>query len=538
MVTKVLKYQWRTTLAPFRKGAKASEVFGLIAIIIMALFLGLSYFAYVTSTGRLGVDSRGSTTAVAGASLIVFWIVLPVLFGSQSTYTDPSRYAVFPRRARELMPAFVMAGLLGMGGIVTFLAAVSHIFAWSSSGTVDVVAAGLGVLLGWAGAMVASNLLLAAMSAVLAKRRFRETMMILLWLLCCGLAVGMQFVLRADPTTTEIPVHVGRIVGWTPLGWSWSMPWEAANGSWLAFVVKLLFSVVVLALMVGAWGIIVDRRLVSPTGDGDGAEKVTTESRIDRIFPATPTGAIAGRTLRYMKRDPRMVSVLLTTFLVPVLSSIPMFINDTNEASDTTSALFFTGFPFVVLLWVAPLYAGSLVSYDGTALWHHIEASISGAEDRRGRAIAYLIATTPIGLVLAFVLVWRCGQWELLPVVVAEAWSALLLSTGIGSWMGVVIPVRVAENRKGGGFNSGWGSLGASYLGVLIGMAVGSILSAPIVFLVVLVGISGHSWQSIVLTFVVGLGWSFLVLHLGIIVGGRRLDRSWHEVLEKITPVA
>ena len=123
MVAQVLKYQWRTTLAPCRRGAKAGETVGLIFLILMALFLGGNYFSYVSSTGQLGVDPRGATTVAAGASLMVFWIVLPVLFGAQPIYTDPSRYAMFPRRPRELMLAFVTAGLLGMGGIVTLVAA-------------------------------------------------------------------------------------------------------------------------------------------------------------------------------------------------------------------------------------------------------------------------------------------------------------------------------------------------------------------------------------------------------------------------------
>lgn len=539
MVAQVLKYQWRTTLAPCRKGAKAGETVGLIFLILMALFLGGNYFSYVFSTGQLGVDPRGASTVAAGASLMVFWIVLPVLFGAQPIYTDPSRYAMFPRRSRELMPAFVTAGLLGLGGIVTLVAAASHVVAWSSAGAISVVVAVLGVLLGWSGAMIASNLLLAAMSAVLAKRRFRETMMVLLVLLCCGLGVGMQFVTRADATTNAIPVNVGRIVGWTPLGWAWSMPWEAASSTWLALIVKLVLSIAGLALMVWAWQAIVDRRLVSPAGDGGGAEKIKAESRIDRMFPVTPTGAIAGRTLRYMKRDPRMVSLLLNTFLIPVFALVPMFINGGDKVSGTTSALVFTALPFMVMLCAVPLYAGSLISYDGTALWHHIEASVAGVEDRRGRAIAYLIVTMPVGLLLALVMVWRCGQWELLPVVVAESWSALLLSTGIGSWMGVVNPMRVADNRKGSGFNSGSGSsTGAGCLGALIGMVAGVITAIPIGLLVMLVGMTDNSWWSILLTFVVGLAWSLLILHVGIIVGGRKLDRSWDEVLKKVTPVS
>ena len=107
MVAQVLKHQWSTTLAPLRKGAKPAEIFGLILLVLMSLFLGGNYFAYVRAAGQLDIDARGASTAVAGASLILFWVIVPVLFGAQPTYTDPSRYAVFSRRARELMPCLL-----------------------------------------------------------------------------------------------------------------------------------------------------------------------------------------------------------------------------------------------------------------------------------------------------------------------------------------------------------------------------------------------------------------------------------------------
>ena len=83
MVAQVLKHQWVTTLVPLRKGAKPAEIFGLIFLVLVSLFLGGNYFAYVWAAGQLAIDPRGASTAVAGASLIVFWITVPVLFGAQ-----------------------------------------------------------------------------------------------------------------------------------------------------------------------------------------------------------------------------------------------------------------------------------------------------------------------------------------------------------------------------------------------------------------------------------------------------------------------
>ena len=47
MVAQVLKHQWATTLVPLRKGARPAEIFGLIVLVLVPLFLGGNYFAYV-----------------------------------------------------------------------------------------------------------------------------------------------------------------------------------------------------------------------------------------------------------------------------------------------------------------------------------------------------------------------------------------------------------------------------------------------------------------------------------------------------------
>lgn len=49
-------------------------------------------------------------------------------------------------------------------------------------------------------------------------------------------------------------------------------------------------------------------------------------------------------------------------------------------------------------------------------------------------------------------------------------------------------------------------------------MVAGVITAIPIGLLVMLVGMTDNSWWSILLTFVVGLAWSLLILHVGIIV--------------------
>ena len=94
-------------------------------------------------------------------------------------------------------------------------------------------------------------------------------------------------------------------------------------------------------------------------GDGGSVEKVKPANGIDRMMPDTPTGAIAGRTLRYLKRDPRMTSLLLNTFLVPLLASAPMLIHGWGEVHGPQTALIFTAIPFAAMFVATPMYAGS-----------------------------------------------------------------------------------------------------------------------------------------------------------------------------------
>ena len=48
MVAQVLKHQWVTTLVPLRKGAKPAEIFGLIFLVLVSLFLSLIHISEPT----------------------------------------------------------------------------------------------------------------------------------------------------------------------------------------------------------------------------------------------------------------------------------------------------------------------------------------------------------------------------------------------------------------------------------------------------------------------------------------------------------
>ena len=110
------------------------------------------------------------------------------------------------------------------------------------------------------------------------------------------------------------------------------------------------------------------------------------------LFPATPTGAVAARSLSYWLRDPRYAGALVVVPLLPVLLLF--------QAAQTGS--------YGMLLFVGPLTAFLLawsistdVSYDNTAFALHLSTGVRGVHDRLGRAVACLVFALPAVLALS-----------------------------------------------------------------------------------------------------------------------------------------
>lgn len=527
MVAAVLRNHWRVSV-PLHRGATPGEVLGFIGWLVIILMMGVPYAGAVCLTAGMTVEMRGAATTAQGASLLAAWIVIPLMVSGQSQFTDASRYAVFPLRGRELLRALLAVALIGPGGVVALLLCLTHAVAWHDGGPMVVLASVIGLLLGWVTVLVVGQLVLLGLSAIVSRRRVRETIGLVAVIF---MVVGMLLVQHLGDHV-PVPTMTGRILGWTPVAWCWSVPWEVATGRWWAAGVKLFCSVGLVALMLWGWAVLVARRLVSPAGNEGSAERVHGSNPIDRLLPATVTGAIVGRTLRTMRRDPRMVSMFVSTFLIPIIVVMPMLFHP-GEGAEARVA---TMLPFVIFVLASPGSAANLISYDGTALWHHIVASVRGIEDRRGRAIGFLVVIIPAVILMAVAVTWRAGQWRMLPASIGVAVGSMMIATGIGSWLGAVNPVRMPESRKGGGFASSSGFETAGCISALASMAIGGVLAIPVavpaIFTIVKADVSWLPY----LTLLVALVWSWLVLHVGIVLGGRVLDRNWLTVMERIRP--
>ena len=236
---------------------------------------------------------------------------------------------------------------------------------------------------------------------------------------------------------------------------------------------------------------------------------------------------MAGRTLRYWRRDPRYLAGIAGFLIGPIVLIIMQMINPQSSA---------------LLAVFAPSLLGMLVgfslaqdlSYDGTALWLHISTGIRGAEDRTGRVMSTVTIYLPLTVILLCIAMIITGEWQLLVPAVGLALALLLTGLGVGSlvgtlWQWPAPPPGVNPFTRGNA-----GGL-PSLLSFTLTMFGTVILALPTIALVI--WSFATPWVGY-LTLPVGLVCGFIVLRIGIRQGGRILDRRWPEAMLAVSEKA
>lgn len=243
-----------------------------------------------------------------------------------------------------------------------------------------------------------------------------------------------------------------------------------------------------------------------------------------RLYPATPAGAIAARTLRYWRRDPRYLAGLGGLLVAPLVIMVTQVTGRNGSAGLAAFA------PVLFALLVAVSIAQDL-SFDGTAIWTHITAGIRGADDRAGRIMSVLTVTGPILVLLLVVSMVSSRRVDLAVLVVGLTVGLGLIGLGVGSLVGGIwqYPAPPAGANP---FQRGSSGGLPSLLSFLLTTGGTVLLALPVIGIAV-----GSIWVSWLpyLTLGVAVVEGVVVLRLGIHFGGRLLDRRWPEVMAAVS---
>lgn len=514
---------WRTATA------SAGRVVALLLGLLYALGGLAAVVAGLAVLAHRAPGLHGAAVVIGAALFTCSWLFATLLTGGGQGL-DAGRLALFDRNARQFLPGLLVVALLGPGAVAFTLVAVAVAVSWVPAGAAAVVAALVGGALGVLGSMLACRLVATWFARALAARRTKDVAGVVVGLLAMTVGVGMQVVVRAlgeagvlDPARLRA---LGQVVAWTPLGWAWALPWDAATGRWGAFAARLLLAAALVAVEVWLWERSIARALVSPLVAGGQGGRARGHRGLDRLVPWTPAGAVAWRSLVLVRRDPRRISQLVGAVVLPAVMAVGLLSGDGMSHTSAVRIL-----PVLAGWAIGSTLAGSDTNHDGNALWMQVVAGLPGRSDRAGRLAAAGLLVVPVVVAVDVALTAALGRWVELPAVLGTSLGAALVSAAVATttsaWVQVALPP-----AGSGVFTGGQGAGLEGFLVGLAGMAASAVLAAPPVVLAVLV--HWHGWAGWGLL-AAGPAWGLVWVVVACRVAGRHLDATWPEVLQRLT---
>jgi len=373
-------------------------------------------------------------TVTVGSWLSVAALLLPVMAIRRPTLS-PRAFLGYDLSPLAVGLTFLMFALVGPG-ILLVPIAIAPVNAWPDEASVQVA---------WAAAplLFLQGLLtikLGRQAGIALRRRPRLAAWVdffsVLILVLGGVIVVVElaaripallWIVRAARPLNEFFAAVPQWLAATPFGMLWAAPGSASstvNDPQAAWQV-LGYGVVLVLVLLVAWFAIVGFEL-RPTR----RHSAPRRSRVPgwfAHFPASPTGAVAARSLTYWLRDPRYLAVFAVVPLVPLLMLLVFWVGGVPFTIAVLVPL-----PVMVLL-LAWSTLHNDIAFDNTAIWQHVAAHTRGTHDRSGRAVPVLIwglILLAIGIPLT---VWGYGDISVAAPLTGVCVALLLGGIGIAN---------------------------------------------------------------------------------------------------------
>ncbi len=564
MVATLVKLKWRLTL-----NALTKNVWAIVGTVIGALY-GIGALVMVL-TGAVGLGLKVAPDVIMlvlgalGALLVAGWAVVPLLVTGVDSTLDPRAMAAWTAPSRGLALGLLAAGALGIPGCLTAAVCLIPVLTWLLAGQ---FAAALLALLcapaALATCVLLSRIIVTAVG-VSASRRGREATAIITFvafMVCTQLPNLIPRILGDDPSDFLQRLNgAAKVMGLSPFGWTFSAPGLMATGSVIPALALAIVAWVLPVILFPLWQRVVGKVMPSPgtshtrmrayaaSSTGSNARQqglpdvLPWARRLGASLPA-PAAAVAARSLRYWRTDPRYLVQFLSVLILPVvlvlgpaLNSSRFAAGDNGQPVDISFAL---GHAPAPLLFMAPALAVFMgwaihddLGLDSTALWSHISAGISGAHDRLGRVVGAAVWQVPALVAIDLLMVVWTGRWDALPAVTG---ACLALYGCALAWSCLTSVLPPSETLAPGDSPMRPRTSGTAFLAALIQMAAILLLLAvcsPVLGAAVYSVVQGAPvWGWVAL--VAGIVWCGLLLWGGVVVGGRMLDRRGPQVLATI----
>ena len=564
MVATLVKLKWRLTL-----NALTKNVWAIIGTVFGALY-GIGALVMVLA-GAVGLglkstpDVIGLVLGALGALLVAGWAVVPLLVTGVDSTLDPRAMAAWVAPSRGLALGLVAAGALGIPGCITAAVCLIPVLTWLLAGQ---LAAALLALLCAPAALAACVLLsriIVTAAGISSSRRGRETTAIIAFVVFLVVTQAPNLIARilGDDLTGFLQQlrTLARVMGLSPFGWAFTAPGLMSAGSVPAALALAVGAWILPVILLPLWQRVVGKVMTSPGASHTRTRAYAADSagsdarnqglpdvlpwarRLAAALPA-PAAAVAARSLRYWRTDPRYLVQFLSALLLPVvivlgpaLNSSRFSVSVNGRPVDTSFALGHAPAPLLFMAPALAVFMGWVIhddlGLDSTALWSHISAGIRGAHDRLGRVVGAAVWQVPALVVIDLLMVAWTGRWEALPAVTGACLALYGCALAWSCLASVLLPY---ETLAPGDSPMRSRTSGTAFLAALIQMAAILLLLAvcsPVLGVAVYGVVQGAPvWGWVAL--VAGGVWCGLLLWGGVVFGGRVLDQRGPQVLATI----
>lgn len=503
-----------------------------VTLIIMGM-LALGFLALLAA-GLLALRifaPNDAVTAVvlAGSVIVLAWWIGSILISADDSLA-PERFALLPVTARALLPGFVVAGVTTVGGIGTTFALLLMLVGWSVS-MPALLAALILIPLAVATCVLGARVVSGLLGRWLARRSTRDLVLTVGVLLVASSGLIINLGIGALSTVSDANgafAAASDIAGWTPVGAVFGVSASLAHGDFLSAALRI---VIALATVVVLWFTaqrLLDARLVAPI-QSSGGGRVRSGKILDRMLPAGPVGAIAARTLRFFRRDPRhLVNIAMLVVLPGLFLALSLMNGIETVGFDFSAAI-------ILIPTVNALLTGTImqmmIAYDNDAVAMHILSGVSGAADRAGRLLGFGVIAVPVTVAMCVASCFVAGRPDLLPASLGSALGLSAIAAGAGAWVGGFLPGQ-APAPEASPFGRGSSGGIQTFLAMIIVGPITLVLGAPAFgFAIAAIWFPALGWVSLACGVIVGAG----ALWAGTALGGRLLDRRWPEVLAAVS---
>lgn len=518
-----------------------------VALVIFLLFL-LTFgagFAAVTGLGYVTLPRLEADHLLFAvlALLWLLWAMLPLMQYSLNEGLDVTKLQAYPLSRAEQMLALLLATILDPSTLALVALYIPVVIGWHASPlavTVTVCA----LLLAYAHTVTISQLSLAALMGLLRSRRYRDIALIVVGVGGSSLSLVLQILFRSvhfEHMQSVLDAPIGAYLQWLPPGMAARAILLGGQHQFLLAAVWLGGMALLLLALVFLWARLLEHGITSAEAGGHSrarrsrlhvaATRQATRSRARRwqLIPE-PVRAIAGKDLRYMRRDPQLTAALLSAMFPLVLIFLPRLYARGGGLSGAgaigPAQVLLASLPaiFVVLT-----LGTNALGLERQGLQTLILFPVSARHLLLGKNLATLTVAITAQTVVTCALGAIASAWNLVPVSLGAGLGGLLIILGCGNLMSVWLPFRVRQMRTG----SGEAAAEAGCLRTVLtmgSMICGLLLLVPIAVAVIVPlfnGVPHDLWLTVPACLLYGLAFHAITT----LFAGRHLERHVPEIL-------